>query len=184
MAHNRIEIERPETRRAAARFSPAGNHRSGSMDAQLTAWKRAADELAAAPAFDHRAAAQLAGELARQSADATLQHAASQALPPLRAAVAKGADRRNQAIAERRFAAIRDALHAATLPRFGKRGAQLTPEEHHRRLLGLPLDRRLYGPEINAAYKQAAKKVHPDAGGSQRAFLELSQARDALMKRS
>ena len=114
-----------------------------------------------------------------------MQHAASQALPPLRAAVAKGADRRSQAIAERRFAAIRDALHAATLPRFGKRGNAdvLTPEEHHRRLLGLPLDRRLYGPEINAAYKQAAKKVHPDAGGSQHAFLELSQARDALMKR-
>ena len=156
------------------------------MDAQLTAWKRAADELSAAPAFDHRAAAQLAGEIARQSADATLQHAASQALPPLRAAVAKGADRRSQAIAERRFAAIRDALHAATLPRFGKRGnadRTLTPEEQHRRLLGLPLDRRLYGPEINAAYKQAAKKVHPDAGGSQHAFLELSQARDALMKR-
>jgi hypothetical protein len=172
--------------RAAARFSPAQQRRCGSMDAQLTVWKRAADELAAADTFDHRAAAQLAGEIARQGTDATLQQAAAQALPPLRAAVAKGADRRAKAIAERRFAAVRDALHAATLPRFGKReraDRMLTPEERYRRLLGLPLERRLFGPEINQAYKQAAKKVHPDAGGSQGAFLELAEARDALMKR-
>jgi hypothetical protein len=156
------------------------------MDAPLKTWKRAADELAAAASFDHRAATLLAGEIARVSADVGLQHAASQALPPLRAAVADGADRRSKAIAERRFAAVRDALHTLTLPRFGKRESPdkvFTPEEHHRRLLGLPLDRRLFGPEINAAYKQAAKKVHPDAGGNERAFLELSQARDALMKR-
>jgi hypothetical protein len=157
------------------------------MDAQVKAWKRAADELAAAAAFDHRAAVELAGEIARrQGADAGLQQAAAQALPNLRAALAKGADRRSKAIAERRFAVIRDALHLLTLPRFGKRESPdkvLTPEERHRRLLGLPLDRRLFGPEINAAYKQAAKRVHPDAGGDQRDFLALSQARDALMKR-
>ena len=51
-----------------------------------------------------------------------------------------------------------------------------------RRLLGLPFGRRLFGPEIKEAYKQAAKTVHPDAGGSNRAFLDLSEARDALMK--
>jgi hypothetical protein len=155
------------------------------MDAQVRAWKRAADALAAAEPFDHRTAVQLAGELARQNADATLQHAAAQALPALRAAAAKGGDRRTKAVAERRFAAIRDALHALTLPRFGKRESPdkvLTPEERYRRLLGLPLDRRLFGPEINAAFKHAAKKVHPDAGGSERDFLELSEARDALMK--
>src|SRR6185503_8218371 len=112
-----------------------------------------------AGSFDHRAAVALAGEIARAAADATLQHAATQALPPLRAAVAKDADRRAKAIAERRFAAIRDALHAATAPRFGKRedpDRVLAPEERYRRLLGLPLDRRLFGPEINQAYKQAA----------------------------
>jgi hypothetical protein len=80
-----------------------------------------------------------------------------------------------------------DVLHVLTLPRFGKRESPdrvLTPEEHHRRLLGLPLDRRLFGAEINAAFKHAAKTVHPDAGGSERDFLALSQARDALMKRA
>ena len=155
------------------------------MDAQVKVWKRAADELAAADAFDHRAAAQLAGEIARRGADATLREAAAQALPSLRAACAKGADQRSKAVAERRFAAVRDVLHALTQPRFGKRGSAdkvLTPEERHRRLLGLPLDRRLFGPEINAAFKHAAKTVHPDVGGSERDFLELSEARDALMK--
>jgi hypothetical protein len=140
----------------------------------------------AGAAFDHLAAAQLAAEIARQGADAALQHAATQALPSLRAAIVKGADRRSKALAERRFDLIRDALHALTLPRFGKREAAdkiLTPEEQHRRLLGLPLGRRLHGPEIHAAYKQAAKKAHPDVGGSERSFMALAQARDALMKR-
>jgi hypothetical protein len=90
-----------------------------------------------------------------------------------------------RALARRRFGAVRDALHALAAPRFGKRrsaGEMMTPEEHHRRLLGLPSGRRLYGPEIHQAYKRAAKIVHPDAGGSERAFHELSAARDALMK--
>lgn len=155
------------------------------MDAHIKAWKRALDRLAAAPAFDHHEAAQLVSEIARASTDATLRQAASQALPSLRAALAKGADRRTRMLAERRLSPVRDALHALTLPRFGRRGHAdrvLTVDERHRRLLGLPLDRRLFGPEISAAYKQAAKKVHPDAGGSQHAFLELSEARDALIK--
>ena len=155
------------------------------MDAHVKVWKLAAERLWAAAAFDCREAAKLAGEVTRQSGDAALLQAASQALPPLRAACAKGADRRTKVVAQRRFAAIRDALHALTLPRFGKRESPdkvLTPEERHRRLLGLPFGRRLFGPEIKEAYKHAAKTVHPDAGGSNRAFLDLSEARDALMK--
>jgi curved DNA-binding protein CbpA len=72
-----------------------------------------------------------------------------------------------------------------TLPRFGKRDAapaSLSAEEHYRQLLGLPLDRRLSAPEIHRAFKRAAKTAHPDAGGDAQAFLELSAARDALMK--
>ena len=155
------------------------------MDAPLKAWKLAAERLWSAPDFDFREAAKLAGEVARQSREAALQQAATQAMPGLRAACAKGADRHTREVAQRRFAAIRDVLHALTLPRFGKRddpGRVWTVEERYRRLLGLPLERRLYGPEISQAYKRAAKKVHPDAGGSQHAFQELSEARDALMK--
>jgi hypothetical protein len=155
------------------------------MDAKLQAWKFAVERLYAAPAFDYRQAAQLASEIARQPADATLQQAALQAQPGLRAACAKGAERGTKEVAQRRFAAVRDVLHALTVPRFGKRGSAeriLTAEERHRRLLGLPFGRRLFGPEIKEAYKQAAKTVHPDVGGSNRAFLELSEARDALIK--
>jgi curved DNA-binding protein CbpA len=49
-------------------------------------------------------------------------------------------------------------------------------------MLGLPCGRRLYGPEIREAYKRAAKTMHPDGGGSEQAFRELSAARDALLK--
>ena len=58
----------------------------------------------------------------------------------------------------------------------------LAPEEIHRQVLGLPLDRRLSAPEIHRAWKRAAKSAHPDAGGSVQAFQALSAARDALIK--
>jgi hypothetical protein len=85
-------------------------------------------------------------------------------------------------VARRRFGAIRDALHALNAPRFGKRAAVPASEQQHRRLLGLPLG-QLTEPEIQQGYKRAAKRLHPDAGGSAREFAELSAARDALMKR-
>lgn len=153
------------------------------MDTRLTEWKLAVDRLWSAAAVDFRAAAQLAAEMTRGE-DETLRAAAAQAMPSLRAACVKGADRGAVDRGRRRLGAIRDVLHALAAPRFGKRGSvsSETPEEHYRRMLGLPLGRRLFGPEINQAYKRAAKRAHPDAGGSERAFLELSKARDALMK--
>jgi hypothetical protein len=148
-------------------------------------WKRAVDRLWSAAALDYRQAALLAAEMARQSEDRALAHAASQALPSLRGACLKSTDRRARDLARRRLGAIRDVLHALDAPRFGRRGSveeALTSEERHRRMLGLPPGRRLFGPEIHQAYKRAAKTMHPDAGGSEQAFLELSAARDALMK--
>jgi hypothetical protein len=155
------------------------------MDAQLRRWKSAVERLWSADVFDCREALQLATEIARQAGEPALQQAAAQALASLRDACVKGAEQRKINVAQRRVAAIRNALHVLTAPRFGKRGSTerpLTAEERHRRLLGLPLGRRLYGPEISQAYKRAAKKVHPDAGGSPHAFQELSAARDALRK--
>ena len=151
------------------------------MDARLKEWKLAVERLWSAAALDHAQAARLAAEIAR-SADPRLAQAAAQAVPSLRAASLQGAERGTKALAHRRFGAVRDVLHAQTAPRFGKRGKMPSPEEHHRRLLGLPLGRRLFAPEISQAYKRAAKTLHPDAGGSEREFLELSKARDALMK--
>ena len=155
------------------------------MDAHLRDWKIAVEQLWSAPALDYRDAARLVAEIARRNEEPRLQQAAAQALPSLRSACVKGADRRSKVLARRRLSAVRDVLHALTGPRFGKRrkvGEIPTPDEYHRRMLGLPLGRRLFGPEIQQAYKRAAKTLHPDAGGSEQAFTELSAARDALLK--
>ena len=82
-------------------------------------------------------------------------------------------------------ATFRDLLHTLSAMPFGKRGPApepLTPQQHHRQMLGLPFGRRLSVPEIQQAYKRAAKKSHPDGGGSARDFVNLSAARDALIK--
>jgi hypothetical protein len=154
------------------------------MDRQFREWKLGLDRFWLASAPDYREAARLVADIAR-SEDATLRAAATQALPSLRNASAKGAGRSTQDIARRRLSLIRDALYLLTAPQFGKRGSEpkhLTPEERHRQLLGLPFGRRLSGAEINQGYKRAAKTMHPDGGGNAREFQELSAARDALMK--
>ena len=153
------------------------------MELQQKHWKRVADRLWPASPFDVREAAALAAEIARHGADEGLRQAAAQALPSLRGACLKTSDQMSRNIARRRFGAIRDALHALDAPRFGKRAAVPASDQQHRRLLGLPPERQLSDPEIQQGYKRAAKRLHPDAGGSNREFAELSAARDALMKR-
>ncbi|MHB8271225.1 J domain-containing protein [Bradyrhizobium sp.] len=153
------------------------------MELQQKQWKRDTDRLWTGAPFDVRGAAALAAEIARHCADETLRQAAAQALPSLRGACSKTSDQMSRNIARRRFGAIRDALHALDAPRFGKRAAVPASEQQHRLLLGLPAERQLSGSEIQQGYKRAAKRLHPDAGGSAREFTELSAARDALMKR-
>ena len=114
-----------------------------------------------------------------------LKQAATQALPILRSASAEDADQSHKDAARRRLGVIREALHEITAPRFGKRQTEakvLTPEESYRQMLGLPLGGRLSRVEIHQAYKRVAKRAHPDGGGNAQAFLELSAAREALMK--
>ena len=155
------------------------------MDARLKEWKREVDRLWSDPTVKHADALRLATEIVRHGKDPLLREAATQSLSSLRGACAKGADRRTKEIADRRFGAVRDRLYALDGPRFGKRISteqMLEPDTYYRHVLGLPLDRRLFGPEIQQAYKHRAKKAHPDAGGNQGAFLELVAARDALLK--
>jgi len=114
-----------------------------------------------------------------------LRQAAAQALPNLRNASLENADRSTQDEARGRLGVIREVLQALDAARFGNRGQApklLTREERYRQILGLPLGRRLFAPEIHQAYKRAAKTAHPDAGGNEREFHELSAAHDALMK--
>jgi len=155
------------------------------MDKRLSEWKLAVERIWSAAAPDYHNAACLAADIAGASEYVTLQAAATQALSILRSASSEDADQSTRDAARRRLGVIREVLHELTTPRFGKRQTLSklpTPEECHRQLLGLPLGRRLSGVEIHRAYKRVAKRAHPDAGGSAREFLELSAARDALMK--
>jgi hypothetical protein len=156
--------------------------RCPAMELQQKQWKRATERLCSASPFDVREAAALAAEIARHGGDEGLRHAATQALPSLRGACLKTSDQISRNTARRRFCAIRDALHVLGAPRFGKRAAAPVSEQQHRRLLGLAPERPLSDPEIQQGYKRAAKRLHPDAGGSAREFVELSAALDALMK--
>jgi len=155
------------------------------MDRQVLEWKLEADLLWAAAAPDYHAAGRLAADIARASQDPQLRRTATLALPSLRVASLEDADAGSRELAWQRMGAMRDVLHARDAPRFGQRGNAPKPNtlsDRHRQLLGLPLGRRLTGPEIHQAYKRAAKQAHPDGGGSERKFQELSAARDALMK--
>jgi hypothetical protein len=153
------------------------------MDRRLNEWKVTADRLWSASAFDHRAAVLLVSQIARESPDGSLQHIAAQALPSIRAACAGGSGEPTKQLAQRRFGTVRDCLHTLSRPNFGKRGIGSPADEaRYRQMLGLPLAGRLYGPEINRAYKAAAKKLHPDMGGDKNSFLDLRAARDTLMK--
>lgn len=152
------------------------------MDETYSAWKRSVDRLWLDPRPDWRAAARLIAEIAGASEDVTVRAAASQALPILRALLGRN-DRATVDVARRRIGTLRNALHAAAMPRFGRRGVteEETLDARHRRMLGLPLHRRLAATEIHRAYKRAAKTAHPDGGGNGEAFLALAEARDALM---
>ena len=156
------------------------------MERQYASWKQAIERFWSAPSPDWREATRLIAEIAGASEDDQLRYAASQALPYLRHASAGQANRATSEAARRRIGVLRDVLHTLTAPRFGKRGVvrRPSPEEHYRRMLGLPLDRRLAATEIHQAFKHAAKTLHPDAGGDERAFTELAAARDALMQAS
>jgi hypothetical protein len=155
------------------------------MDRQLRVWKLGVERLWSATAVDYLQAAQLAAEIAGNSEEATLRQAATQALPSLRNASLKKADRSAKEQARRRLSGLRDVLHALSVPQFGKRqknSKPLTSEERYRQMLGLPLGRGLSASEIHEAYKRVAKTAHPDAGGTEQEFQELSAAKDALMK--
>jgi DnaJ domain len=155
------------------------------MDRRLAEWKLELDRIWSAHAPDYGEAVRLVQRIAGTSEDETLRQAAFQALPILRCAAQEDADHAMRSAARRRLGIIRGVLLALTTPQFGKRETvlkQLTPEERSRELLGLPLDRRLTENEIHRAYKLLAKRAHPDAGGSDEAFLKITSAQEMLMR--
>jgi hypothetical protein len=155
-------------------------------DPSSAAWKTAIERLLQTDPTDWRDAVALVDDIARLSSDVTLRQAAMQALPILRSATAYAADAVTLDAARRRLIVVLDVLIELTTPRFGRRSARpkpLTPDQHARKLLGLPIDGALSAPEIHSAFRRAAKTMHPDAGGSEAAFRELVAAQDELMKR-
>jgi len=58
---------------------------------------------------------------------------------------------------------------------------QKNDEKRYRDLLNLPIDGALESSKIKAAYRKIAKKAHPDVGGKHEHFIQLTQARDALL---
>ena len=155
------------------------------MDRHLAEWRLELDRIWSAHAADYGEAVRLVHLIASTSEDEALRQAASQAMPILRCAAEEGADHATCVAARRRLGVIREVLSALTTPQFGRRQAapkMLTMEERSRELLGLPLGRRLSEAEIHRAYKLLAKRAHPDAGGSEEAFLRISAAHEALMR--
>jgi dTDP-4-amino-4,6-dideoxygalactose transaminase len=156
------------------------------MEKQPAEWKTEIEHVWSAHTPDYGEAVRIAMHIAAAAEEELLRQAASQALPILRAAAhADAADHLTRDAARRRLAILRDVLLTLATPKFGRRQVALklpTAEECCRQLLGLPLDRRLSETEIQTAYNRLAKQAHPDAGGNVKAFLELSAARDALMK--
>jgi hypothetical protein len=156
-------------------------------DISNAAWKVAIERLLQTDAIDWRDAVSLVDDIARLSRDVILKQAATQAMPILRSATGFAADHVTIDAARRRLMVVLDVLIDLTTPRFGRRGATpkpLSPDQHARKLLGLPISGALSAPEIHTAFRRAAKTTHPDAGGSEEAFRELVAAQDRLMKPS
>lgn len=63
-----------------------------------------------------------------------------------------------------------------------KTNATLSIQNEYRMILNLPIEGILELTQIKAAYRKAAKKAHPDAGGSQELFIRIKEACDALME--
>ncbi len=55
-------------------------------------------------------------------------------------------------------------------------------EKQHRELLELPSSGLLKSSQIKAAYRRVAKKAHPDVGGSHERFVQITEARNALLE--
>jgi hypothetical protein len=63
-----------------------------------------------------------------------------------------------------------------------KMSAYSNTMQEYRTLLSLPESGSLELSQIKSAYRKAAKKAHPDAGGSQEMFICIKEACDALME--
>jgi len=155
------------------------------MNDRIEYWKPRLEHLRMAPSVNWNEAGRIAAEICRDSTNATLRHAAEQALPVMHQAALNGADSDMIAAALRCLGGILEIINGRAAPSFGRRNIviseQATPEERARKALGLPLAVQLTCDDIHRAYRRLAKTMHPDHGGSEQAFLDLTAARDLLI---
>ena len=59
-----------------------------------------------------------------------------------------------------------------------------TSDKEHRELLNLPVEGELKVVQIKVAYRRLAQKAHPDVGGDHELFVQITEARDALLARA
>ncbi|WP_424191522.1 J domain-containing protein [Ampullimonas aquatilis] len=55
-------------------------------------------------------------------------------------------------------------------------------EQAYRATLNLPVEGELEPSQIKTAFRRRAQKVHPDVGGTHEQFIEITEARDALLE--
>ncbi len=55
-------------------------------------------------------------------------------------------------------------------------------DTEHREVLDLPMEGALEPSQIKAAFRRLAKTAHPDAGGSDKSYRSIVEARDALLR--
>ena len=155
------------------------------MNERIEYWKLNLERLRLAHPVDWSEVSRIAGEIAHSSTHANLRQAAEQALSVIRLAALDGADRVTNEAARQRLEGMLEIIHGMAAPSFGRRSAavpeRLTREERARKTLGLPPVAQLTVDDIHRAYRRLAKTMHPDQGGSEQAFLDLTAARDALI---
>lgn len=72
--------------------------------------------------------------------------------------------------------------HYENIRRYNRKKQYLDDEKKHREILCLPIEGVLEAIEIKAAYRKLVKTQHPDVGGSHEKFIQITAARDALLK--
>ncbi len=86
----------------------------------------------------------------------------------------------------RREASLKQKKAQDDIHRYNKKKhseSRFISEKEHRELLCLPMEGVLEISQIKAAYKKAAKRTHPDAGGTHEQFVLVGRARDALLEK-
>jgi len=91
---------------------------------------------------------------------------------------------RQESLKKRREAQrlFEERIRENSYKRMRSSGFMSLSEKECRALLNLPVSGVLKSSQIKTAYRKLVKKTHPDVGGSQEEFVQMTQARDILLE--